>query len=55
MFMPDKETKASQQGIEVARELMAAEHESETVSVRHDHDEVIARLRSKITTVQKSK
>ena len=53
--MPDKESKSSQQEIEVARELGAAEREAETVSVRHDHDEVITVLRSKITTVQNNK
>lgn len=53
--MSDKKAKASQHEIEIARELSSAKRESETVSERYDHDEVIAELRSKITTVQNNK
>lgn len=53
--MPDKETKISQHEIEIARELRAAERESETVSKRYNYDEVMTELRSKIAATQNSR
>ena len=53
--MSDKKAKASQHDIEIARELSSAERESEIVSERYDHDEVMTELRSRIIATQNNK